>query len=62
MEQSDDETSDLRQNLLNQLEISPLDPIENLVGEFLIDSVEDNGRLDPDLDYRDIKRIVFEDF
>ena len=62
MEQSDDETSDLRQNLLNQLEISPLDSIENLVGEFLIDSVEDNGRLDPDLDYQDIKRIVFEDF
>ena len=62
MELSDDETSDLRQNLLNQLEISPLDSIENLIGEFLIDSVEDNGRLDPDLDYQDIKRIVFEDF
>lgn len=33
-----------------------------LVGQFLIDSVEGNGRLDPALDFQDIKRIVFEDF
>ena len=53
---------DLRQNLFNQLELTPLDEVQNLIGEFLIDSVESNGRLDPDLDYLDIRKIIAEDF
>ena len=53
---------DLQQNLFSQLEITPLDEVQNLIGEFLIDSVESNGRLDPELDYLDIKKIIAEDF
>ena len=52
----------LQQNLFNQLELTPLDEVQNLIGEFLIDSVESNGRLDPELDYLDIKKIIAEDF
>ena len=53
---------DLQQNLFSQLELTPLDEVQNLIGEFLIDSVESNGRLDPELDYLDIKKIIAEDF
>ena len=59
---SEEVESDLQKQLLDQLEVSPLDEMQILVGQFLIDSVEDNGRLDPALDFQDIKRIVFEDF
>ncbi len=53
--------SDIRQKLLEQLELTPFDDAENLIGEYLIDSVESNGRLDPEINYEDIKTIVFED-
>ena len=59
---SEDAESDLQKQLLGQLEVSALDEIQILVGQFLIDSVEGNGRLDPALNFLDIKRIVFEDF
>ena len=59
---SEEVESDLQKQLLDQLEVSPLDEMQILVGQFLIDSVEGNGRLDPALDFLDIKRIVFEDF
>ena len=59
---SEEVESDLQKQLLDQLEVSPLDEMQILVGQFLIDSVEGNGRLDPTLDFQDIKRIVFEDF
>lgn len=59
---SEEVESDLQKQLLDQLEVSPLDEMQILVGQFLIDSVESNGRLDPALDFQDIKRIVFEDF
>ncbi len=53
--------SDIRQKLLQQLELTPFNEAENLIGEYLIDSVESNGRLDPEINYQDIKSIVFED-
>jgi RNA polymerase sigma-54 factor len=59
---SEEVESDLQKQLLDQLEVSPLDGIQILVGQFLIDSVESNGSLDPAIDFQDIKRIVFEDF
>ena len=59
---SEERESDLHKQLLNQLEISPMDDIQVLIGQFLIDSVEANGRLDPQLDFQDIKKIVLEDF
>jgi RNA polymerase sigma-54 factor len=33
-----------------------------LIGEYLIDSIEPEGRLDPEIDYDDIKLLVFESF
>ena len=53
--------SDIRQKLLQQLELTSLEEAENLIGEYLIDSVESNGRLDPEINYEDIKSIVLED-
>ena len=58
---SEELDSDIRQKLLEQLELTPFDETENLIGKYLIDSVESNGRLDPEIDYEDIKSIVFED-
>ena len=53
---------DLREKLMDQLIVSPLKGYETLIGEVLIDSILQNGRLDPELEYDDIKRIVKEDF
>ncbi len=53
--------TDIRQKLLQQLELTSLEEAENLIGEYLIDSVESNGRLDPEINYEDIKSIVLED-
>ena len=57
-----DHEKDLHEKLLEQLMISPLKEYETLIGEIIIDSILDNGRLDPELEYNDIKRIVKEDF
>ena len=48
---NEENESDLKKQLLDQLEIAPLNEIQSLVGQFLIDSVEANGRLDPQLDF-----------
>ena len=58
---TEESDSDIRHKLLQQLELTPIDEAENLVGEYLIDSVESNGRLDPEINYEDIKNIVLED-
>ena len=42
---------DLKENLLNQFELLPLNDIEFLIGQVLIDSIEENGRLDPELEF-----------
>ena len=57
-----DQEKSLREKLMEQLVVSPLKEYESLIGEVIIDSILDNGRLDPELEYRDIKRIVKEDF
>ena len=57
-----DQENNLREKLMEQLVTSPLKKYETLIGEVIIDSVLDNGRLDPELEYKDIKRIVKEDF
>jgi len=62
LELSIDQENDLRENLLEQLIVSPLKEYETLIGEIIIDSILDNGRLDPELEYKDIKKIVTEDF
>ena len=62
LELSIDQENDLRGKLLEQLIVSPLKEYETLIGEIIIDSILDNGRLDPELEYKDIKKIVREDF
>ena len=62
LELSIDQENNLNEKLLEQLIISPLKEYEILIGEVIIDSILDNGRLDPELEYKDIKRIVREDF
>ncbi len=62
LELSIDQEKNLREKLLEQLITSPLKEYEILIGEVIIDSILDNGRLDPELEYKDIKRIVREDF
>ena len=59
---TEENESDLQKQLLDQLEIAPLNEIQSLVGQFLIDSVEANGRLDPQLNFEDIKQMVLVDF
>ena len=59
---TEESESDIQKQLLDQLEIAPLNEIQSLVGQFLIDSVEANGRLDPQLNFEDIKEIVLVDF
>ena len=54
--------SNLQKDLLEQLYISVSDDIQSLIGEYLIDSVESNGRLDPQIDYEDLKHMIKEDF
>ena len=61
LEFSVDQEKNLHGKLLEQLMISPLKEYEILIGEIIIDSILDNGRLDPELEYKDIKRIVKED-
>ena len=52
---------DLQENLINQLELLAIDEVQFLIGQIIIDSIEDNGRLDPDLEYEDIRKIIRED-
>ena len=61
-ELSVNQEKDLHGKLMEQLVISPLKEYETLIGEVIIDSILANGRLDPELEYKDIKRIVKEDF
>ena len=56
-----DQDIDLRKELTDQLVICPLKEHEILIGEIIIDSILENGRLDPELQYKDIKKIVKED-
>tara|TARA_B100000700_G_scaffold921_1_gene1249 strand:- start:25571 stop:26869 length:1299 start_codon:yes stop_codon:yes gene_type:complete len=57
-----EESETLRNKLTKQLEIAFLNDVEILIGEFLIDSIEDSGRLDPEINFTDLKLIVKEDF
>jgi len=51
---------DIKATLLDQLYIENLEEYEILIGEYLIDSINKDGRLDNNLDYEDISLFVFE--
>ena len=51
---------DIKATLLDQLYIENLEKYEILIGEYLIDSINKDGRLDNNLDYKDISLFVYE--
>ena len=51
---------DIKATLLDQLYIENLEQYEILIGEYLIDSINKDGRLDNNLDYEDISLFVYE--
>ncbi len=56
------EKNDLKNTLLDQLYILNLKEYEVTIGEYLIDSIDENGRLDIDIDYYDITTLILESF
>jgi len=50
----------IKATLLDQLYIENLEEYEILIGEYLIDSINKDGRLDNNLDYKDVSLFVFE--
>ena len=53
---------DLRSSLSEQFKLLNLKESDYLIGEYLIDSIEPEGKLDPEIDYEDIKLLIFESF
>ena len=51
---------DIKATLLDQLYIENLEEYEILIGEYLIDSINKDGRLDNNLDYKDVSLFVYE--
>ena len=51
---------DIKATLLDQLYIENLEEYEILIGEYLIDSINKDGRLDNNLDYEDVSLFVYE--
>jgi len=56
------EVKDVKATLLDQLYILNLQEHEILIGEYLVDSINEEGRLDNNLEYEDISLIVYESF
>ena len=56
------EFQDLRSSLLEQFVLLNLRESDYLIGEYLIDSIEPEGRLDPEIDYDDIKLLIYDSF
>ena len=50
----------IKATLLDQLYIENLEEYEILIGEYLIDSINKDGRLDNNLDYEDVSLFVYE--
>ena len=51
---------DIKATLLDQLYIENLEEYEILIGEYLIDSINIDGRLDNNVDYEDVSLFVYE--
>ena len=51
---------DIKATLLDQLYIENLEEYEILIGEYLIDSINKDGRLDNNLDFEDVSLFVYE--
>ncbi|SVD37684.1 uncharacterized protein METZ01_LOCUS390538, partial [marine metagenome] len=56
------ENPNLKETLLDQFHLLNLKEYEFLIGEYLIDSTEEDGRLDEDIDFQDIQSLIIEMF
>ena len=56
------ENPNLKDTLLDQFHLLNLKEYEFLIGEYLIDSIEEDGRLDKDIDFQDIQSLIIEMF
>lgn len=56
------ENPNLKETLLDQFHLLNLKEYEFLIGEYLIDSIEEDGRLDKDIDFQDIQSLIIEMF
>jgi len=55
-------TSDIRDKLREQFSLLMLKEYELLIGAYIIDSIEHEGALDPEIDFEDIKSLVREEY
>ena len=53
-------TKDIRDDLLEQLMLLNIKDYQSLIGQYIIDSIETEGRLDPEIDLKDIQKFVKE--
>jgi len=53
---------DVRRKLLDQLFLLNIKEYEISIGEYLIDSIDENGRLDANLDYQDLIAYILESY
>ncbi len=56
------EKKDLKDHLLEQIILLSLQDHEYLIAEYLVDSIHEDGRLDPGIDFEDLKSLVLEQF
>ncbi len=56
------EKKDLKDHLLEQIILLNLQNYEYLIAEYLVDSINEDGRLDPEIDFEDLKSLVLEQF
>ena len=56
------EDKDLRDHLMQQLNETVKYGFKHLIGEYIIDSIEDSGKLDPEIDFDDLKNLIYEEY
>ncbi|SVE11821.1 uncharacterized protein METZ01_LOCUS464675, partial [marine metagenome] len=56
------EKKDLKDHLLEQIVLLSLQNHEYLIAEYLVDSIQEDGRLDPEIDFEDLKSLILEQF
>jgi len=56
------EDKDLRDHLMQQLNETVKYGFKHLIGEYIIDSIDDSGKLDPEIDFNDLKNLIYEEY
>ena len=56
------EDKDLRDHLMQQLNETVKYGFKLLIGEYIIDSIDDSGKLNPEIDFNDLKNLIYEEY